>query len=117
MARVFPRIVLDFLVSISAIAALIALSKTGSAVLAIGIGLGLLLAAGFAGYREPAAKWVVIHPVVMMSPVLVAFPVALATCRGFECQGIIAILAAASLATVVLVAVAFAGFGLRRIRR
>jgi hypothetical protein len=92
-------------------------SKTGSGFWVITIGLALLIAAGFAGYREPKAKWVVIHPVVMMAPELVAFPFALATCRGFECQGVIAFLAAASLATVVLVAVAFAGFGVQRIKR
>jgi hypothetical protein len=93
------------------------LSKNGSGFFAIVIGLALVGAAGLAGNREPNAKWVVIHPVVMMAPELIAFPFALATCRGFECGGLIAFLAAASLATLVLIAVAFAGFGLRRIRR
>jgi hypothetical protein len=112
-----PRIILDLLVSISAIAAFVVLSKTGSAPFAIAIGLALLVAAGFAGNREPKAKWVAIHPVVMMAPELIAFPVALATCRSFECGGVIAFLAAISLSTLVLIVVAFAGFGLRRIRR
>jgi hypothetical protein len=111
------RIILDLLVSISAIAAFVVLSKNGSGFLAIAIGLALIAAAGFAGNREPNAKWVVIHPVVMMAPELIAFPFALATCRGFECGGVIAFLAAISLSTLVLIVVAFAGFGLRRIRR
>lgn len=117
MSRLALRIGVDFLVGIFAIAAFLFLSKTGSGVLAITIALALLLAAGLAGYQEPTAKWVVLHPVVMMAPELIAFPVALATCRGFECQGIIAFLGLASLATVVLAVAAFAGFGIRRIGR
>ena len=96
MARLLPRLILDFLVSISAIAAFVLWSKSGSVALGITIGLALLVAAGLAGYREPAAKWVVIHPIVMMSPELTALPVVLVTCRGFECQGFVAFLAIAS---------------------
>ncbi len=85
MSRLFPRIVLDFLFSICVIAAFFFLSKTRSGVVAIAICVALFLAAGFAGYSEPTAQWVVIHPVVMMAPELITFPFVLATCRGFEC--------------------------------
>jgi hypothetical protein len=76
---------------------------------------GLVVAAGLAGYFEPLATRVWIHAILIMFPLLVALPFALMTCKGHGCVGLAMFLSIASLfALIVLVAVSFAAFFIRR---
>ena len=112
------RILADILVACAALGAVVGASRSPNGAWLVVILGGLLLAAVLAGYREPFARRVWIHPLVIMSPVLIALPVALLTCRGFECGGIIGFLMAASLFTLVLLGGAFVAFYVgRRITR
>src|SRR6476660_9928952 len=93
------RILGDLFVSCVALGALVGAShSTNGATLIAALGV-VLLGAAVAGYLEPSAKRVWIHPLLIMSPELIALPVALLTCHGFECGGIIGFLIFANLFT------------------
>jgi hypothetical protein len=108
------RILADLLVACFALGAFVGASKSTNGALLIAVLGGLLLAAGAGGYLEPSAKRVWIHPLVIMSPELIALAFALLTCHGFECEGMVGFLIVASLFTLVLVGLAFAAFYVRR---
>jgi len=63
---------------------------------------------------EQSAKKVWIHPLVMMSPEVIALPAALLSCHGHGCAGVIAVLILANLFTLVLLGLSFAVFYVRR---
>src|SRR5258708_36862557 len=104
------RILADLFVAYFVTLSLIAASRSGSGSGAwlVGAISALLLAAGVAGYLEQSAKKVWIHPLVIMAPEVIALPVALLTCRGHGCTGMIAILIIANLFTLVLLGLSFA---------
>ena len=74
----------------------------------------LLLVAVLAGYYEPLARRVWVHAPIMMCLELIALPVAVFTCKSFECAGVIAFLTMASLFACVLVGCSYIGFALKR---
>ncbi|HLY63616.1 MAG TPA: hypothetical protein VKV95_22990 [Terriglobia bacterium] len=108
------RILTDFIVALSAVGAFVGASHSGNGTWLFVIFGGLLLAAGFAGYLEPAAKRVWIHPLVIMSPEIIVLPVAFLTCHGFECAGFIAFLMVSSLFALVLMVMSYIVFYVRR---
>lgn len=108
------RLLADLLVGLAAAAGFVLASKHEPGVEAVAVLVILLAAAVLTGYLEPSAKRVWIHPLVIMSPELVALPVAVLTCKGFECGGVIAFLTVASLFAFVLIGVSFAAFFVRR---
>lgn len=89
-------------------------SRTANGAPFIAILVAVILAAGVSGYQEPSAMWVWVHAPIIMWPELLALPIVLATCRGFECGGVAGFLILASLFTAVLVGVSFCGFLVRR---
>ena len=108
------RLLADLLVGLAAAAGFIVASHHEPGVEALAVVLILVAAAGLAGHLEPSAKRVWIHPLVIMSPELLVLPVAVLTCKGFECAGLIAFLTVASLFAFVLIGVSFAAFFVRR---
>jgi hypothetical protein len=108
------RILADLFVAFFASLAFFIVSHSGNGAALIGIIGALLFAAGLAGYREPSAKHLWIHPLVMMSPELIALPVAALGCHGHGCAGVIAFLIATNLFTLVLLGLSFAVFYVRR---
>ncbi len=106
----------DIIIGFAAIAIIVLASRYEKASGAALIVAGVLVVtwAGIAGYRESSANWVWIHAPMTMSFALIAFPVALMTCRGFECAGVVTFLGAASLFTVFLLVSAFVGYFIRR---
>jgi hypothetical protein len=74
----------------------------------------LPLAAGMAGFREPLAKRVWIHPLVITLPGLAVVSAGAVTCRGFECGAMVGILAAAIVFMFILVGLSFAVYFIRR---
>ena len=112
-----PRIAADLLTGIVATGGFVLASRcsnSGPAWIFISAGVLLLLAAVLAGYHEPSAKRVWIHPPLIMSPELSALPAAYFTCKGFECAGVIAFLMLASLFAGVLIVFSYVGFALKR---
>jgi len=89
-------------------------SNSGAAWILISACMVLVLVAVLAGYHEPLAKRVWIHPSVIMSLELIALPAAYFTCRGFECAGVIAFLILASFFVGVLIVFSYIGFALKR---
>lgn len=89
-------------------------SNSGAAWILIFACLVLVLVAVLAGYHEPSAKRVWIHPSVIMSLELIALPAAYFTCRGFECAGVIAFLILASFFVGILIVFSYIGFALKR---
>ncbi len=87
--------------------------KTGPYILAVSACL-IVWWAFRAGYREASARWVWAHGPLLLLPELVALPVALLTCRGFECAGVIGFLMAASLFSLVLMVLSYVGFFVQR---
>jgi hypothetical protein len=73
----------------------------------------VLLAAAVAGYLEPSSKRVWIHSLLIMAPEIIALPIAILTCHGFECGGMIGFLILANLFTLGLVGLSFAVFYVR----
>lgn len=109
------RMLIDLLAGLSAAALVAALGWLGAgSAWAIPALCVLLIAAGAGGYREPSARRVWIHPLVIMSPALVAATCAALTCRGFECGGVAGLVAGAVLFTLVLVGLSYAAFYARR---
>jgi hypothetical protein len=108
------RILADLFVAFFVTLAFFAVSHSGNGVWLIGVIGALLFASVMAGYLEPSAKKVWIHPLVIMSPELIALPVALLACHGHGCVGVIAFLTLANLVTLVLVGLSFAAFYIRR---
>jgi len=75
----------------------------------------LLLIAAFAGYFEPVATRVCVHIVVLILPLLAALTYGVMTCRGHGCASFVVLAVLGSLFTfLVLIAVSFAGFFVRR---
>ena len=108
------RILGDLFVGCIALGALVGAShSTNGATFIAALG-AVLLAAAVAGYLEPSAKRVWIHPLLIMSPEIIALPLALLTCHGFECGGVIGFLIFANLFTLGLVGLSFAVFYVRR---
>ena len=107
-----------FLVGISAPGSIFALSHyvASEVYWLIPIPCGILIAAILAGYYEPFAKRVWIYALLLMLPELVAFPIAILTCKGHGCVATYVLLAAAIAATSILVAVSYAAFFIRRKR-
>jgi hypothetical protein len=111
------RAAADVLVGVAAVAGFVFASRNGNAagaILLATVCVGLLISAGIAGYWEPSPKWVWLHPLLIMSPELIALPVVLLTCKGFECGGLIGFLIMASLFTAVLIVFSVVGFLFRR---
>ncbi len=110
------RALAAFLVGICAPGSVFALSYYGMSLgyWLIAIPCSILIAAILAGYFEPLAKRVWIHASLLTLPELVAFPIAILTCRGHGCVATIVLLAAAVLSTFVLMAVSYAAFFIRR---
>jgi hypothetical protein len=108
------RILADLFVAYFVTLSLIAASRSGSGAWLVGAISGLVLAAGVAGYLEQSAKKVWIHPLVMMSPEVIALPAALLGCHGHGCAGVIAVLILANLFALVLLGLSFAVFYVRR---
>ena len=108
------RVVAELLAGLLAAGAFGLASHSPNGSFFIAIGVGLLLVAGLAGYLEPSAKKVWLHPILIMWPELMALPAAVLTCHGFECAGVIAFLALAGLFALVLMGVSFAAFFARR---
>lgn len=77
---------------------------------------GILVTAILAGYHEPFAKRVWIYALLLTLPELVAFPIAILTCKGHGCVATYGLLAAAIAVTFVLIAVSYATFFIRRKR-
>src|SRR5258708_23626465 len=107
------RILADLFVAYFVTLSLIAASRTGSGAWLVGAISALVLAVGVAGYLEQSAKRVWIHPILMMSPEGIALPVALLSCHGHGCAGMIAVLILAHLFTLVLLVLSFAVLYLR----
>jgi hypothetical protein len=108
------RILADLFVAFSVTLAFFAVSDSGKAAWLIGVIGALLFAAGMAGYLEPSAKKVWIHPLVIMWPELIALPVAFLGCHGHGCAGVISFLNAANMFTLLLLGLSFAVFYVRR---
>jgi hypothetical protein len=98
------RILADLLVAFFALFAFVAPSHSKNGAWLIAALVALLLAAGAAGYLEPSAKRIWIHPLLIMSPEFIALPIFIFTCHGFECGGMSGILIFAGLFALVLVA-------------
>lgn len=107
-----------FLVGISAPASILAVSHyiPSPGYWLILIPCGILVTAILAGYYEPLAKRVWIYAPLLTLPELVAFPIAILTCKGHGCVATYVLLAAAIGATFVLIAVSYAAFFIRRKR-
>ena len=116
MSRSFAvRCVADVLLGLAAVALLVMASRHAQSVPWLIACVSVVITAALvAGYYEPSAKRVIIHPFLVMAPEIVVFPLAFFTCRGFECGAIIGVMMVASLFTFVLVALAFAAFFVRR---
>jgi len=108
------RILGDLFVGCIALGALVGASHTTNGATLIAVLGAVLLATAVSGYMEPSAKRVWIHPLLIMSPEIIALPFALLTCRGFECGGMIGFLIFANLFTLGLVVLSFAVFYARR---
>jgi len=108
------RVVAELLAGLLAAGSFSLASHSPNGSFFIAIGVGLLLVAGLAGYLEPSAKKVWLHPILIMWPELMVLPAAVLTCHGFECGGVIAFLVLAGFFTVVLMGVSFAAFLARR---
>lgn len=108
------RILADLFVGCIALGTLVGASHSTNGVMFVVVLGGVLFAAAVAGYLEPSARRVWIHPLLMMSPEIVALPFALLTCHGFECGGVIGFLIFANLFTLGLVGLSFAVFYVRR---
>lgn len=105
------RVLADFLAGISVAGLVVILGKLNvSKGWAIAVLCVLPLAAAIASSRECLAKRVWIHPLVIMTPALMAVIAGLLTCRGFECGGAVGFLAFVILFTFVLVGLSFAVF-------
>jgi hypothetical protein len=89
-------------------------SGSGAAWLLIFACLLLVLVATLAGYYEPSASRVWMHPPLMMALELIALPASSFTCRGFECGGVIAFLHDCQPVHCILVGFSYVGFALRR---
>jgi hypothetical protein len=113
---VVVRILADLFVACLVPLCVFASSRTGSANPAFVIGaLGAqLIAVAVMAWLEPSAKMVWIHALVIMLPELIALPVAILTCRGHGCVGGIVMLILANLITLLLVALSYAIFYIRR---
>ena len=111
----FVRGLADLVVGIAAVGGFIAASKNGETAgyWLIAVAFGLLMSAIMAGYFEPSAKRVWFHALLIMWPELLAFPVALMTCKGHGCAGFVAFLFLASLFTLILMAASFGAFFIR----
>jgi len=108
------RMLADVLAGVLAIVGFVFASHTPNGVWFIAIFSAVFLASGAAGYMETSAKRVWIHAPLIMSPELIALPIVLLTCHGFECAGFIGFAVFASLFTLILVPVSLAGFYIRR---
>ncbi|HLY17075.1 MAG TPA: hypothetical protein VKR61_07610 [Bryobacteraceae bacterium] len=115
-ASLMKRMLVEALVGVAAAAGFVLASRIASPVALIPIPVVLLIAASVGGYLEPSAKRVWLHAPAFMLPELIALPVVLATCRGFECAGFAAFLMAASLFTLVMMGASFLAFRARRHR-
>jgi hypothetical protein len=108
------RLLADLIIGCIVLGAIVRAShSTNGAAFIAALGT-VVLAAVVAGYLEPSAKWVWIHPLLIMAPELIALPIAFFTCRGFECGGVIGFLIFASLFTIVLEGLSFAAFYVTR---
>jgi len=105
-----------FLVGISAPGSILAASHYGASpgYWLIAIPCSVSIAAILAGYFEPVAKRVWIHALLLLLPELVALPVAVLTCKGHGCVASIVLLAVAIPSTLVLIAISYAAFFIRR---
>jgi hypothetical protein len=108
------RIIGDLVVGCTTLGAFVAASHWENGATFIAILCAVLLAVAVAGYLEPSAKRVWIHPLLIMWPEIIALPVAVLTCRGFECGGMIGFLIFVNLFTLGLVGLSFAVFYVRR---
>ena len=108
------RLVGDLFVGCVALGAVVGASHSANEATFIAALGAVLLAAALAGYLEPSAKRVWIHPLLIMSPEIIALPLALLACHGFECGGMIGFLIFANLFTLGLVGLSFAVFYVRR---
>ena len=89
-------------------------SDSNSALLLIATCVFLVMVAVLAGYCEPSAKRVWIHPSLIMSLELIALPAAYFTCKGFECGGVIGFLIMTSLFACLLIVFSHIGFAFKR---
>jgi len=106
----FFRMLGDLFVGCIALGAVVGAShSTNGAIFFAPLG-AVLLAAAVAGYLEPSEKRVWIHPLLIMSPEVIALPLAFLTCHGFECGGMIGFLIFANLFTLGLVGLSFSVF-------
>jgi hypothetical protein len=114
----FVRSLADLVVGVAAVGGFIAASKNGETAgyWLIAVACGLLMSAIMTGYFEPSAKRVWCHALLIMWPELLALPVALMTCKGHGCAGLVAFLFLASLFTLILMAASFGAFFIRRRR-
>ena len=111
---VVARISADLFVACLVPLALVAASRSENLAWPIGSLSALLLAVGVAAYLEPSAKLVWTHPLVIMSPEVVALPVVLLACHGHGCAGLAAVLMVVNLFTLLLVGLSYAIFYLKR---
>jgi hypothetical protein len=109
------RMLADLAVGIFVVALVAIVGRhNGNRGLAIPILCILPLAASVAGDLEPSATRVWVHALVIISPALAVVFGAAVTCRGFECGGLVGLVAAALIFAVLLLVLSFAVFYLRR---
>jgi hypothetical protein len=104
----------DLIVAVASVCGFVFSSHTANGTWLILVLGAVFLAICLAAFFESSAKRVWIHPLLIMSPEIVAFPIVFLTCRGFECGGIIGFLAFASAFDLILIGISYAVFYTKR---